>query len=164
MIRITSKEYFKENPEALRREDSVIKTLANIYTGTLKALEEEFGPRVVDIARKGFLEAKLVADKEAFAKMDDKSVLNYCHWLNSILHLTHEFEMVYDEEKDEAQYNITFCPWAKYFRGIGGEKYGRFFCDADCPMVEAYDPHLGFEITQVLMDGDPCCNHRYFKK
>lgn len=68
MHKIISEEYFADNPEALRREDSVIMTLCRIYTGTLRALEEKFGPEVVDVARQGFLETKLIADKEAFAK------------------------------------------------------------------------------------------------
>lgn len=164
MIKVTSKEYFKENPEALRREDNIIKTLAIIYTGTMKEIEETYGPEAVEIARRGFLKAKLGPDKEAFAQIKDKSVLSYCTWLNSILHLTHEFEMTYDEQTESAQYDIRHCPWAEHFRNLGGEKYGIFFCDADCPMAEAFDERLGFERTKILMDGDECCNHRYFKK
>lgn len=164
MYTITSEEYFNDNPEALKREDNIIKTLALIYTGTMKALEEKYGPEVIDVARKGFLEAKLSADKEAFAKMEEKSVEKYCEWLNGILHLTHEFTMTYDESKNEAQYNITKCPWATYFREFHGEKYGIFFCEADCPMVDYYGANVGFDRTKVLMDGGECCNHRYFDK
>ncbi len=164
MHKIISEEYFADNPEALRREDSVIMTLCRIYTGTLRALEEKFGPEVVDVARQGFLETKLIADKEAFAKIEDKTVEAYCSWLNSTLHLTHKFEMTYDEEKEEAQYDIRYCPWANYFREMGGEKYGMYFCDADCPMAEAFDANLGFNRTKMLMSGDECCNHRYFNK
>lgn len=164
MYKVTSKEYFQENPEALRREDNIIKTLALIYTGSLKAIEEKYGPEAVEVARQGFLEAKLSADKEAFDAMEEKSVEKYCEWLNTILHLTHDFDMVYDEEKNEAQYEIRSCPWATHFKAIGGEKYGVFFCDADCPMVDIYGANVGFDRTKVLMNGDDCCNHRYFEK
>ena len=60
-------DYFKEiNPEALKREDNIIRTLALTFTGMMKELEEVFGEGVVDVARRGFLKATIKADQEVF--------------------------------------------------------------------------------------------------
>ena len=165
-MKITNKDcYDSTNEEALKREDGVIRVLALTFTGMLRELEKVYGEGVVDVARKGFLEAKIGADKQTFATIKDKTLTNYCTWLNSILHLTQEFEVELDEEKQEARYTFHYCPWAKYFNEFGGAKYGHFFCDADEPMAREYDPSLGFTITQRLMDGDCCCDHfLYIKK
>jgi len=163
--KLTEKEYFGEiNPEALRREDNIIRTLALTFTGMMKELEKEYGEGVVDVARRGFLKAKIEADKEVFEDIPEKTVTIYCDWLNSILHLTHEFEVECNDDGTECRYTFKACPWAKHFREFGGEKYGRFFCDADRPMVEAFSDDLGFKITKVLMDGEDCCDHYFYSK
>jgi len=158
-------DYFKEiNPEALKREDNIIRTLALTFTGMMKALEEVYGEGVVDVARRGFLEATIKADKEILDTISEKTVGNYCRWINSILHLTHKYDLECNDDETDCQYTFYTCPWAKHFREFGGEKYGIFFCDADRPLAEAFSDNLGFEISKLLMEGDDCCNHHFYLK
>lgn len=161
----TERDYYKDiNPEALKREDNIIRTLALTFTGVMKELEEVYGEGVVEVARRGFLKAKLSADKEVFKDISERTVTNYCQWLNSILHLTHKYDLEGNEEGTECRYTFHACPWAKHFREFGGEKYGHFFCDADLPMAEAFSEDLGFKISKLLMEGDDCCDHYFYSK
>jgi len=50
--------------------------------------------------------------------------------------------------------------WAEIFRELGEPELGYLLkCAGDGPAVKAYNPALGFERTQVLMEGDPLCDH-----
>ena len=61
----------------------------------------------------------------------------------------------------KANEDATGCPTA-CFRAIGRPEVGRFFCDADEPMIEEFSPDIGFRRTKTLMDGDSCCDHHFF--
>jgi hypothetical protein len=54
--------------------------------------------------------------------------------------------------------------WAEVYRELGEPELGFVICAGDGPAVEAYNPEMGFKRTQVLMNGDPICDHVYYVK
>jgi hypothetical protein len=52
--------------------------------------------------------------------------------------------------------------WAEVYRELGEPELGFVICAGDGPAVKAYNPAIGFKRTQVLMGGDPVCDHIYY--
>jgi hypothetical protein len=66
------------------------------------------------------------------------------------------------DESDRVGYRFTRCVWAEIFRALGEPEVGYLFCAGDDPAVRAYNPHLAFERTKLLMNGDEWCDHVFY--
>jgi hypothetical protein len=153
----------KTNISAEAAEAAVASLFATIYTRTVDEMVRTAGTEGFEQARKSFLDAMVEGWKAQYEKLPDRSLPTYVQWLTSILTAGTRYEIL-EQTPTSVRFRFTACPWAACFRAIGRPEIGRFFCDADDPMVEEFSPEIGFRRTQTLMDGDPCCDHHFFLK
>lgn len=60
---------------------------------------------------------------------------------------------------------VTECLWAKTWRDEGaGEEGHAAVCHGDFAFARAFNPKIEMVRDQTLMQGHPCCNHRYLWK
>lgn len=153
----------REKRSAEAAEAAVSELFASIYSRTVDEMVRALGDRGFELARKSFLEAMVEGWKDQYEKLPDRTLGTYVRWLTSIVTEGTRYEIV-EQTPTSVRFRFTSCPWATCFRAIGRPEIGRFFCDADDPMVEQYSPRLGFRRTKTLMDGDPCCDHHFYQK
>jgi len=144
-------------------EAAVASLFATLYTRTVDEMVKALGQSGFEVARSSFLDAMVQGWKAQYRELPDRSLATYVRWLTSIVTAGTRYRIVEDTPYS-VRFCFTACPWATCFRAIGRPEIGRFFCDADQPMVEQFSPDIGFERTQTLMDGDPCCDHHFFVK
>jgi hypothetical protein len=144
-------------------EASVVELFAVLYSRTVEEMREKYGQDGFELARKAFLDAMLEGWKKEYEKLPDRSLATYVRWLTSIVLKGTRYEVV-ESDDSSVRFRFSVCPWATYFRKIGKSEIGKFFCDADKPMVEAFNDKLGFEISKTLMKGDDYCDHHFFVK
>jgi len=76
--------------------------------------------------------------------------------------LTHE---VVEDTDTVFELRVSECIWARVFRDAGAGELGHAcVCHGDHAMAEGFNPKIVMERDQTLMQGDPCCNHRYLWK
>ena len=144
-------------------EAAIIGLFATIYPATVDEMARTGGAQGFERARSAFLRAMVDGWKREYEKLPDRNLHTYTRWLTSIVTAGTRWEII-EQTASSVRFRFTACPWATHFRALGRPDVGRFFCDADYPMVECFSPSLGFERTQTLMDGDPCCDHHFFVK
>jgi hypothetical protein len=144
-------------------EASVVELFVVLYCRTVEEMKEKYGQGGFELARKAFLDAMLEGWIKEYEKLPDRSLHTYVRWLTSIVLKGTRYEIV-ESSDTSVRFRFSVCPWATYFRKIGKPEIGKFFCDADKPMVEAFNEKLGFEISRTLMNGDDFCDHHYFVK
>lgn len=121
------------------------------------------GAQGFERARRAFLKAMVDGWQKEYEKLPDRGLETYVRWLTSIVTAGTRWQIV-ERTPISVRFRFTVCPWATHFRALGRPDVGHFFCDADYPMVQCFNQALGFERTQTLMDGDPCCDHHFFVK
>ncbi|UCG00057.1 MAG: L-2-amino-thiazoline-4-carboxylic acid hydrolase [Spirochaetaceae bacterium] len=126
-------------------------------------MKKKYGQDGFELARTAFLDAMLEGWTKEYEKLPDRSLETYVRWLTSIVLKGAHYEIV-ESSKTSVRFRFTACPWAIFFSQTWQAGNGAFFCEADKPMIEAFNDRLDFEITQKLMDGDACCDHHYFLK
>ena len=151
----------ERSPEAV--EAAVTQLFASIYARTVDEMIRALGDRGMELARESFLSAMVDGWKVQYEKLPDRSLQTYVQWLTSIVTEGTRYEIL-ENRATSVRFKFTRCPWATCFRAIGRPEIGRFFCDADEPMIEEFSPDIGFRRTKTLMDGDSCCDHHFFRK
>ncbi|MCD4670685.1 MAG: L-2-amino-thiazoline-4-carboxylic acid hydrolase [Actinomycetia bacterium] len=151
----------KKSPEEV--EDAIVRLFANIYSRTVEEISKKYGEEGFKLAKKACIDSMVESSIEDFKKMDKKDIKTYINWLLRIITVGHRYEII-ENKKDSVRFKFTNCPWATAFRDIGKPEIGKFFCEADKPLVEAFNNNIKFEITKTLMDGDDYCNHHYYIK
>jgi hypothetical protein len=145
-----------------KRIEGDARAWVRLLVALTEALEEEFGKE------EGYRMARRAYDKMAFGGAptssepdEDRSLQAFCARLEVGCIGTHEWERR-EDTPDRVVYRFTRCAWAELFRKVGRPDIGHWFCDGDEPAARAFNPRIGFRRTQVLMDGDPCCDHVFF--
>ncbi len=60
-------------------------------------------------------------------------------------------------------FNITRCPYYDKYMELGLEKFGvALSCCRDEPHARGFNPNLRLERTKTIMEGDDCCDFRYY--
>jgi predicted ArsR family transcriptional regulator len=153
----------REKRSAEAAEAAVSELFASIYSRTVDEMIRELGDRGLELARESFLAAMVDGWKAQYEQLPDRSLETYIRWLTSIVTEGTRYEIV-ENTAASVRFRFTRCPWATCFRAIGRPEIGRFFCDADEPMIEEFSPEIGFRRTKTLMDGDACCDHHFYRK
>lgn len=132
-----------------------VRSAAGLAVDLLHAMEERFGPEarevVRDMARRQFAPSPNPGDPQT-------DLRQFCTDLDRACIGSHRWQRILDEP-DRIGYHYTRCLWAEVFRELGEPELGYIFCAGDEPAVKARNPKLGFQRTQVLMLGDPLCDH-----
>ena len=133
-----------------------MKGAAGLAVRLLHAMEERFGPEAREVVKQ-MAEGREVTPRENPG--DPETDLNaFCSRLHKGCVGSHNWERVIDES-DRIGYHYTRCMWAEVYRELGETELGFVICAGDEPAVKSYNPKLGFKRTQVLMNGDPVCDH-----
>ena len=135
-----------------------MKGAAGLGVALLHAMEQRFGPEAREVVREMAGSHQPVPRPESGAPEAD--LQEFCARLERGCAGSHRWERVVDEP-DRIGYQFTHCLWADIYRELGEPELGYVICAGDEPAVKAYNPGLGFERTQVLMDGDEMCDHVY---
>jgi len=151
-------------PEPLSQESEAIldelikrkvRSAAGLAVDLLHAMEERFGPEARQVVRE-MAQRQFAPSPNPGAPQAD--LRQFCSDLDHACIGSHRWERVIDEP-DRIGYHYTRCLWAEVFRELGEPELGYIFCAGDEPAVKACNPKLGFRRTQVLMLGDPLCDH-----
>jgi predicted ArsR family transcriptional regulator len=153
----------REERSAEAVEAAMIQLFASIYSRTVDEMVRALGDRGFELARESFLAAMVDGWKAQYEQLPDRSLETYVRWLASIVTEGTRYEIV-ENTCTSVRFRFTRCPWATCFRAMGRPEIGKFFCDADEPMIKEFSPEIGFRRTQTLMDGDPCCDHHFYQK
>jgi L-2-amino-thiazoline-4-carboxylic acid hydrolase len=133
-----------------------------------EALERELGKaRGFAVAQEAFLRrferraSEVTTPAESPAGPKDNSLQAFAALVDEVCHGTHDFCRI-DDTPDRVAYRFTRCVWSTHFRHLGRPDIGHWFCDGDDKWARGFNPQIGFQRTQVLMDGDACCDHVFF--
>ena len=60
-------------------------------------------------------------------------------------------------------FNVFRCPYYEKYRELGLDEFGvEFSCCRDEPFARGFNPQLKLERSKTLMEGDDCCDFRYY--
>ncbi len=139
--------------ELLKRK---MKGAASLAVRLLHAMEERFGTEAREVLADMIAEQRTTPRPGAGDPQED--LQEFCASLERGCVGSHQWERVVDEP-DRIGYHFTRCMWAEVFCELGEPELGFAFCASDEPAVRSFNPHLGFERTKVLMNGDEYCDH-----
>jgi len=154
---------------AVERADIVAELCARTMVALTEVLERELGrERGLAVAREAFARRfdrrgteSATAAEEPPAAPQDHSLQAFAALVDEVCQATQDFCRV-EDGSDRVAYRFTRCVWADHFRRLGRPDIGHWFCDGDDRWARSFNPQIGFSRTQVLMDGDPCCDHVFF--
>jgi len=151
----------------VERADIVAELCARTMVALTEALERELGQeRGFAVAREAFERRFQRREGEAAAEgapvtPQDRSLQAFAAVLDEVCLATQDSRRV-EDRPDRVAYCFTRCVWAAHFRRLGRPDIGHWFCDGDDRWARSFNPQFGFQRTQVLMDGDACCDHVFF--
>lgn len=152
----------KQGKSVQEVETRLIGMFAMLYSATIEAMCARYGPEALDVARQAFMDAMVGVSKQTLAHLPARDLHTYVDWLvTDGTEEGHRCETV-ERTADSIRLKYLDCPWATAFRAVGHPEIGRFFCDADEPIVAVFNPEIQFDRTKTLMDGDEYCNHHFF--
>jgi len=68
-------------------------------------------------------------------------------------------------KRDTVSFYTTKCPIFDLAERTGMHQWlYHLSCSTDIHVPDAFCERIGFERTQTLMQGNKCCNHRYYYK
>ena len=134
-----------------------------MFVQAVRAAEAIYGPEAPERLRQWMLERAVARAAERGAGPGGNSLRAYCEAMDRGCRGSHEWEKLEDSDHRQA-YRYTRCLWADIYRALGAEDIGLWICQADGPVVAAYNPRIRFQRTQTLMAGDACCDHAYVEE
>lgn len=75
-----------------------------------------------------------------------------------------EIEML-EQTEDRLEFNVTRCQFAEMYRALGLADLGASLsCVRDFALVEGFNPEIGLERTQTIMQGATHCDFRFRRR
>lgn len=72
---------------------------------------------------------------------------------------------ILESSAERLDFNVTRCRYAEMYRELGlADLGGSLSCLRDFALVEGFNPEIGLERTQTLMEGAPHCDFRFARK
>jgi hypothetical protein len=69
------------------------------------------------------------------------------------------------KSEESLDFNVTRCKYAEFYKELGLPELGYLFhCNRDFAMVAGFNPSLGLERTQTIMEGASHCDFRFVRK
>jgi hypothetical protein len=69
---------------------------------------------------------------------------------------------VLESTEDTYVVNVTECLLAEVFRQAGAADYGYAYLCCDVLLTHLINPQIELELDGTLMEGNPCCLHRWY--
>lgn len=141
-----------------------IRSGATLAVRLLHAAEKRFGPDarmlITDLIKEGYA-GGLARAPQSRNSDPRKDLEELCAKLDKACVGTTRWERVINDP-DRIGYHYTRCIFAEVLRELGEPDLGFVFCAGDEEMVKSWDPRLGLKRTQVIMLGDPVCDHTFY--
>jgi len=130
----------------------------------LKALQEHFGDKVIEIAAEA---KKKIMGPRIREKYKKELPVNIQRFFEIIfgdfegIDRIIDFEVIKKTDK-ELEVRMNKCWYAKIYRALGAVDIGeKLVCDMDPEMNKALNPKIKMERPKKLMCGDDCCIFKY---
>ena len=140
---------------------------ASHFIPYLKLLEKAIGHEQVikSLQELAYLEAKEIAEHmvRAIGKNDLSFFKEIYSPSDPDLKDILTMEVVEDTEETYVV-NVTECLWAEVFRKSGAADFGYAAVCSDVIFTHLVNPQIGLDLEGTIMQGKPCCMHRYFVK
>jgi len=140
---------------------SKMEACARILVSVIRALEHEYGPGVLKVARDAILRREPRSPSQLGKPEED--LRTFCNNLEKGCVGSHRWKRVIDAP-DQIGYRFHRCLWAEVFNELEAPDIGKWLCEADEPAVRSFNPKLGFSRTRTLMDKQGECDHVFYVK
>lgn len=138
---------------------SKMNSCASILVKVIRALELEYGPKVMEIARNTLLTRDPRPASQIGKPEEDLRI--FCQQLEKECIGSHRWQRL-AESPDRIGYRFYRCLWAEIFNELKAPDIGRWLCEGDEPAVRSFNPKLGFKRTKTLMDNQGECDHAFY--
>ncbi len=124
-----------------------------------KKLVDEFGPRVLDVARQDVIDATGAVFEQMDLSRRDLAAVIELLWD----HVGDDLDYTIEEQTPgHLKMKVTRCMWADEWRKLDAGDVGYIFnCCWDYGFCQGLNPAIRFTRTKTLMEGDDCCDHTY---
>jgi hypothetical protein len=150
----------KDLPTIVKRKLQA-EVIGPIFREMAAEIGEEKAASILDAA----IRKAAIAEGQAFARKAPGGVTSMADFIKLYELWTADgaLEMEVLEATDEKfDFNITRCRYAETYREMGLAKIGHLMsCNRDGTFCQGYDPKIGLERKQTIMEGAPCCTFRY---
>ena len=69
---------------------------------------------------------------------------------------------ILEQSPERLSFNVTRCKYAEMYRALGlADLGGSLSCQRDFALIEGFNPGIGLERTQTLMEGATHCDFRF---
>lgn len=136
-----------------------MKACARILVSAIRALEREYGPNAIEVAKKAVLAREARATSQPENAEND--LQDFCIQLEKGCIGSHMWERMIDAP-DQVGYRFIRCLWAEIFNELNAADIGKWLCQGDEPSVKTFNPKLGFSRTKTLMDRQEECDHIFY--
>ena len=140
---------------------SKMKASARILVTIIRALEREYGPGVLRVARDA-VHYREPRPRSQLGKPEEDLRI-FCDNLEKGCIGSHRWKRVVDAP-NQIGYRFHRCLWAEIFNELEAPDIGKWLCEADEPAVRSFNPKLGFSRTRTLMDKQGECDHVFYVK
>jgi predicted ArsR family transcriptional regulator len=136
---------------------------ARIVAPLLQAFGAEVGrERALEIARDVVVRVAQEQGRQLAEAMGGDSLE---HMADSMVNWTKggalEIEVL-EKTPERFSFNVTRCRYAEMYRALGVPELGALLsCNRDGSLIEGFNPRVGFERTQTIMQGASHCDFRY---
>jgi hypothetical protein len=154
-----------EHPLTLR--ESIELEYASYFLPYLKILEKAIGREQVIKSLQEMASQGVKAYVESIVKATGKNDLSLIKEIYSPANPGLQNILTMEElESTEDTYvvNVTECLLAEVFRKAGAADYGFACVCSDILFTSLINPEIGLELEGTIMEGSPCCLHRWYIK
>ena len=141
--------------------DRMARTLATLYHCMASEVVAEFGAAGEAAVRRAILKYGETRGKkvrqEVLSKGLPLNVANLSRFYDLPLPLAWRSDRIRTED-NYAEKQVTYCPFAKEWKRLNGEKLGLIYCEQDHAMRAAYNPELELQQFTNVLNGDPHCH------
>ncbi len=124
-----------------------------------KALVEEFGPRILEVAKQHLIDTTRAQYEQMALPQRDLDAVMKLLWDNIGDDVGFTVEA---QTPGHLKMRVTRCMWADEMRKLNAAEVGYVFsCCWDEGFCAGLNPAIKFTRTKTLMQGDDCCDHTY---
>ena len=158
-----------ERPADTLNEIGVLKRReieARILMPILEALGDEFGRnRVFDVARRAIVGVAQEQGRQLAERMGGNSLAHLASALDDWKKGDAYRMDVLRQDAERFDFNVTRCRYAEMYRALGIPEVGALLsCNRDFALIEGFNPDVGLERTQTIMEGATHCDFRFRRR
>jgi len=139
---------------------------ARILMPVLQALGDEFGRnRVFEVARRVIVEVAQEQGRQLAERMGGNSLTHFAAALDDWKKGDAYRMDVLRQDDERFEFNVTRCRYAEMYRALGIPEVGALLsCNRDFALIEGFNPDVGLERTQTIMQGATHCDFRFRRR